>query len=313
MPIIVPGDGGGGGTPAPPSDERFTVSELVEETLGDLSGHTFNHGQVTSLQAPISATAREFQVTDAGVVSRGIAEIGNELVYVSTSEDGNCTVIPSGRGYRATQPSAWPEGTEVTFSPRFPRHTILQSINDTITDVYPHLFGVGVVEFAYSPVVEAFELPADVDGVLAVDWDPVGAQDSWYPIARYRFDGNASTDDFPTGKSLWLLSELTPGRTVRVHYRKRPSRVSLEQSFTASGLPESAWRCIKYGALHVLSASLTLGQLGVDTAVSAEYSRTRSLVAVDVSERFYALHIQYRDEARARLLDEHPIRVNYTR
>lgn len=307
MPILIPGDGSS--TPS----TRYTASELVEETLEHLSGYTADMGQVTWLTEDLDEASTTMKVAESDLVPRGIAEVGYELVNVASSSEGTVQLTPTGRGYRASQAQAWPADTEVTFAPRFPRHMVLKTLNDVIANIWPQLYGVAETTFAFQPTVLTFPLPADVEEVIGVEWDPVGPQDTWVPIDVYKFNRHAATADFPTGRSIDLGDGLTPGRTVRVRYMKRPTVIEAEGQFTDSGLATSAWNAIMYGALHRLAASLTLGQLGMQSAQANEYSRVRPINAVEVSQQYYALHVQFVNEERQRLQAENPIRINLTR
>jgi len=307
VPVLIPGGGGSS------SSSRYATRELVEETFGHLSGYTTNVGQVTSLSESLDEAASEFNIAEPGQVSRGVVEIDYELVYVAGSSNGLCTVLPTGRGWGSSSAATHEGGALVTFGPRFPRHAILQAINDVIENIWPQLYGVGETTFAFQPTVFTFPLPADAVDVLAVEWDPVGPQDSWVTIDHYRFNRNAASADFPTGRSIDLGDSLTPGRTVRVRYMKRPSAIDVEQAFEDSGLAVSAWPAIMYGALHRMAASLTLGQLGVASPGANELSRVRPLNAVEVAQQYYALHVQFLEQERTRLQAENPIRLSFGR
>lgn len=309
MPIIVnPGD-----TPTPtPVEGRYGASELVEEALQELSGHTADQGKVTTLAAPMTASDTAFTVSESGQVSRGLVEIDNELMYVATSVDGECTVLPGrGRGWGSSAPAAHETDALVTMSPRFPRHTILQRINDVLGNIWPQLYGSGETTFPFEATVITFPLPADAEEVLGVEWDPVGPQHSWVPISTYTFNRQANPAEFPTGRSIDLPQGLTPGRTVRVRYMKRPSTITLEDSFTDSGLETSAWPAVMYGALHRLASSLPLGQADVQTASAREFSRTRSLDITQLAEYFRGLHELEVEKERRRLQEANPIRISF--
>ena len=305
MPVLIPGDGG--------SSSRYSTSELVEETLGHLSGHTTNMGQVTYLSEGLTETDTQFRIAEASQVSRGVAEIDYELVYVATSSNGLCTVLPSGRGWASSTPVAHEEGALVTFGPRFPRHTILKAINDVIENIWPQLYGIGETEFNFQPVVQAFSMPADAEDVTNLLYKEVGPQKAWVPIDQFRFNRNAAPSEFPTRRSIILPPWLTPGRPVRVRYMKQPSTIDVEGAFEDSGLATSAWPAVMYGALHRLAASLTLGQLGVASPGANELSRVRPINAVEVSQQYYALHVQFLEQERTRLQAENPTRISFGR
>ncbi|WP_123788310.1 hypothetical protein [Phytoactinopolyspora halophila] len=306
MPLFIP-------TTAEPSVSiaRYTTQELVEEILGHLSGHTIDQGQMSFLTRNMNINDLQMHVDDLSGFSRGIAEVGFELVYVTSVDSNKCVIAPHGRGYRASFPAAWPEGTEVSFAPRFPRSTVLNELNDVISSVFPTIWAVGTTELTTDGVRRTYELPAETADILEVEWKPVGPTGSWENIDRYSFDSTAPTRDYKNGKSI-TLPHITPGRPVKVTYMARPSALPIEGEFTDTGLSETAWPAVKYGVLHRMAASLTLGMLENDSAQGQEYNRTgQRPVAAEVSDYYRALHQQYLSEEQSRLRTQVSTRVSF--
>ena len=57
-------------------------SELIDETALALTGYTSRQDQATYLTAPMSATDLTFTVADGTILTRGIVEIDEELIWV---------------------------------------------------------------------------------------------------------------------------------------------------------------------------------------------------------------------------------------
>jgi len=75
--------------------------DLIDETALSLTGYTNRQDQATYLTAPMSATDLTFTVADGTVLTRGLVEIDDELIWVdSFDRTSNVATIPSyGRGF----------------------------------------------------------------------------------------------------------------------------------------------------------------------------------------------------------------------
>ena len=111
-----------------------TFSQLTDQTLMQLYGYTTLQDQATYLTGALSATGLTVNVDDATAVSRGIVEIGDEIIWVDSldSSAGTLTVPPYGRGFRGTTASAHSIGDRVVSSPMFPRQMVKDALNDAI-------------------------------------------------------------------------------------------------------------------------------------------------------------------------------------
>jgi hypothetical protein len=284
---------------------------LIEETLSHLQGLTLDQGQVTWLTSDITSSETTIAVAHPDRVSEGVVEIGEELVFASSSDVSGVVVAPGfGRGYQKTTAAAWVTNTRVTMSPRFPRARIREAINYTIRNVYPRLFAVGKTEFNPSDQKITHSLPAEAERVLTVRQQAIGPYGYWTPIYGYKAN-DASTTEYATGKSIDIFTGLQPGQPVEVRYTKKPIVLTAGQAFTVSGLPDTAWPCVMYGAMHRLLSGVPAGLSGVDGVQAAEAQTRRRVSLGETAREFYALHVQLLNDERDRLLEEHDASSNW--
>lgn len=283
---------------------------LIEETLSHLLGLTLDQGQITWLTAGIDADDLTFGVADPAQLSTGVAEVGEELVYVSTSDVSGVTLAPFGRGYQRTTAATWPVNTRVTMSPRFPRARIREAINYTIKNTYPKLFAVGETELDPNGVKVTYELPVDAERVLTVRQQAIGPYGYWVPIHGYRVT-DASATEYPNRKAIDIFSGLQAGQPVQIRYMKRPVNLDPLDPFTDSGLAETAWPCVMYGTMHRLLTAVPAGLSGVDGVQAAEAQARRRVSLAEAAREFYALHVQLLTDERDRLLEEVDMSSNW--
>ena len=295
-----------------------TFEQLTDSTLLYLYGFTTLQDQATYLTASVSASALSIPVADATAISRGVLEIDDELIWADTVDTTGltATVPPYGRGFRSSTAASHASGTRVVSSPLFPRTLVKQAINQTITAVYPDLWGIGSTSFTFNPAVSAYALPAGTKKVLAVSWQTVGPTREWMPVRNWRLDPNANTTAWPTGVTLNVYDSITPGRTVQVTYAKQPSvLVNDSDDFsTVTGLPDSSEDVIRYGAAYRMVPFFDSPHL---SGMSAEADFAANLRPVGASAQLgrsmlQTYQIRLAEEAR-RLQDLFPIRAHYTR
>jgi len=295
-----------------------TFDQLTDQTLMYLYGFTTLQDQATYLTSGISASSTTIPIADATTISRGILEIDDELIWADTVDTTGltATVPPYGRGFRSTTAASHSSGTRVVSSPLFPRSLVKQAINQTITAVYPDLWGIGSASFQFNPAVSAYALPAGTKKVLAVSWQTVGPTREWMPVRNWRLDPNANTTAWPTGVTLNVYDSITPGRTVQVTYAKQPSvLVNDSDDFsTVTGLPDSSEDVIRYGAAYRMVPFFDSPHL---SGMSAEADFAANLRPVGASAQLgrsmlQTYQIRLAEEAR-RLQDLFPIRAHYTR
>lgn len=289
---------------------RFDADALVEETLAELSGHTLNQEQFTWLTDPINSSQLTIDVDDPTKVRHGLAEIGDELVWVASSESTGLVLAPFGRGAQGSTAQSHPVNTRVTYGPRFPRYRIRNKIDDLVRSVYPTIFAVATTTFpATSPAIVTYELPADVEDVLTVKQKTLGPSKDWRVLQNWRFDREANTTEFPNGRTIDIWDSVTPGRDIHVSYIKRPTPLVTEWSDT--GLNDSAWPAVMYGVLHQLVASQETGISGLNSVKAAEAQRRRGHSPAELSREYFAIHQQLLQEERIRLLADNEVTNNF--
>jgi hypothetical protein len=170
-----------------------SYSDLVDETLIALSGYTQRQDQATYLTQAMTDTQTTVVVADAGSLSKGLIEIGDELMWVESFDraTNTATLAPYGRGFRGTQKSPHSIGDRVTISPSFPRSVIAKQINNSITGVFPEIFGVYYTTFNFISSQNTYELPSEADEILQVRWQTTGPSQEWLPVRQYSMNKNA--------------------------------------------------------------------------------------------------------------------------
>ena len=199
--------------------------DLIDETALSLTGYTNRQDQATYLTAPMSATDLTFTVADGTVLTRGLVEIDDELIWVdSFDRTSNVATIPSyGRGFRDTTAAAHTAGTRVTITPSFPRSVIRRNLQQAIDAVYPDLFGTYYTIFNFQAAVTTYVLPDEAVDVLAVSWRTIGPSKEWLPVRHYRVDRTANPLVWNSGKTISIREGIIPGRPVMVTYTKKPT------------------------------------------------------------------------------------------
>lgn len=250
-----------------------TLLDLVNETHLLLSGYTQRQDQATSIISNMGATDLTFVVQNGTVLSRGLVEIDDELIWVDSFDKTSqtATVAPYGRGYRGTTAVAHTAGTRVTIAPTFPRSAIERNINAAIDAIYPDLFGTVSTTFKFSAARTTYPLPADCIDVMGISWQSIGPSKEWLPIRHYRVDRTADPATWGGSKTISISDGIIPGRTITVRYtNKPPTLVNLTDVFeSVTGLPSSAREVIVLGAAYRMAVYLDLGRVPATAAEAA--------------------------------------------
>lgn len=295
-----------------------TFSQLTDQVIMYLQGFTVAQDQSTYLTESVASGATTIKVNETSVVSRGVVEIEDELLYVdqvdSTSQ--NCSIPPYGRGFQGTTAAAHSSGARVTNAPMFPRVLVKQAINDSIRAVYPDLYGVGASAIAFSPAQTTYALPTGAEDVLAVAWQTTGPSEEWVPLRRYRVDKNAAPTEFASGASLSIYDSVMPGASIRVVYSMQPAALSSnsDEFTTVTGLPASSEDLIRLGAAYRLIPFLDSPHLqGMSS--EADFSANQRPTGGSAQLGRYMLQlyqVRLQEEIR-RLAAQYPPRSYYTR
>jgi hypothetical protein len=274
-----------------------------------LEGYSQQQQQYTYLTSSILSTDLTLSVADVSQISRGEIEInGQEIAYINTVNRtaNTAQVLPGGRGWAGSTAAAAPQNAMIENNPIFPYVRVVEAINDTIDRVYPDLFVISTTKINKLSVVYNYALPADCDEVISVRYQIIGPSQVYPWMRRWRFDGQASTTTFPTGKSIELLEDVTPGREMVVTYMKRPSELvnPTDDFVTVTGLPASSAEAIIYGACELLAPAFEGPRLLLNAAeVSERAQAVPPGSAAKISQYFHELFEARLQEERRKLYD----------
>lgn len=291
-----------------------TFDGLVKEVRQQLMGFTMNQESVSELVNAMADTDTTF-TCDLGTVtnlSRGIVEIDDELVLVkafdATSGVVNVMGLTNGRGYEGTVAASHAQHALVTASPAFPRARIKKAINDTIRGLYPHLVVFATTEITFNAAQVEYELPAGVDDVWYVVAKTVGPSKVSQPMPNWRYNPQARTADFASGKSIQLLDAIVPGQPVRVVYAHQPAQLTANtDDFTLTGFSERLTDLVVYGACKRLLPALESARLQQQSVEATERATLVPPYSATKAAGMYASLYQERlEEERARQMGEIP-------
>ena len=289
-----------------------TFGDLVEQTKSLLHSYTGVHEQVTWLTADCDSAVTALAVDNSTAVSRGISEIGQELIYVSVSGSGVLTLAPFGRGYKGSTAGAHLINDLVMFDPAFPTVEIKRALNQCLSAVYPQLYQIKTTTFTFGGAVAAYELPSDVERVLKVTWEPSGPSLYQATLSRWEYDPNGN---FTSGKSIYLHEAPEQGALVKVAYQAPFTQFAVDADTLATvGLPESALDLLLYGATSKLIRFLEPARLQAHSVENM--SRAQLMAPGDpgkVANQLYAMYQTRLAEELKKLLENNPPQLFFTR
>lgn len=292
-----------------------TFDQLVDDTISEVSSYVRNQESVTVLTQAAAIDDTVLTLDDAAQVSKGLIEIGDELVYVKSVNKtaGTVTVLPGARGWKGSTAVAHDVHALVRNNPLFPRVMVKRAINDTIKGI--DLKAIGNHTFEFDGTRYAYQLPSNFNDPVGVSWNAPDTTGVWPLIKRYRIDRNYYDEDTASeGQALVLLEYPMPGRNVRVQYTKYPTPLADASSFADSGLPASAEDVIRLGAMWRLISTVDPGKI-VATAPSADLVDTpvRATYGSDVARYIYQLFGVRLAEEKAKQADNYMSIIQYAR
>ena len=295
-----------------------SFSDLVDETLIALSGYTQRQDQSTYLTAAMTDTQTTMTVADAAVLSKGLVEVGDELMWVESFDRSTnvATIAPYGRGFRSTQKAPHSIGDRVTISPSFPKDVIRKQLNNAVTGVFPDLFGVFYTTFSFISSQNTYELPSEADEILQVMWQTTGPTQEWLPVRQYSINKNAYVGTFNTGKTISVYDGIVPGRTVHVVYSRQPQEMYLSSDDfeDVTYLPAYAKEPVVLGAAYRVAGYLDVSRLPGQTAEVDQIDQSSPIGSGGtVTRALFQLYQQRLAVASKRQQEDFPIRIRYGR
>lgn len=290
-----------------------TAQDLVHETRSHLL-----HGGRESLNK-LAATIDDNDTTvtfdfDLGPIQEGaVVSIGLERMYVwSVTESSKTAVVE--RGWDGSTADDHTDGDIVRVNSRFDDFAIFRALNEDIIDLSSPengLFQVATLDRTYSTTTYGYNLASDMIGEpLIVQAEYPGGTGNWMRLGGWRFDTNADSTDFASGKSLHLLGDQgSPGRTIRIVYRAAfDTFLALTDDLEDIGLPETCADIPPLGAAARLLAGRAVRRSDMDAQGNSRRAEEVSTTDALSSPRGLLAQRQMRINAEAaRLFAAYPV------
>lgn len=232
------------------------LRQLIDSISAKLQGFTRDQDQQTYLTAPIDSDDTSLTVNEPKLITQGIVEIEEELMWIQRVDNasGTVTVAPFGRGYLSTTAASHTANTAIMNNPKYPKSQIHAAIDDAVDSVFPDLYVLNNYEFTFVSARQTYEVPSTVQQIHRVTWETIGPSRTWLPLTAWRFDPQANTTRFPSGRTVDIPQVPIPGRTVRVTYMTPPTKFTdyTTDFATATGMNSTAEDVILYGACYRL-------------------------------------------------------------
>jgi len=289
----------------------LTLTDLTNAVMLELSGYTQTQEQASYITAAITSTDLSIPVADATNFSHGIVEIDDELIYVTSIDRSNnlLTVAPFGRGYGGSTAATHTINTKAVNSPLFPKVAIKRAINETVNALYPDLwqvsqatqvFTAGQVSYALAPTPQ-------VGDVMDITYqNPYSLE--YAPVRRWKYD------KYQDQIAVW--DSLPTGYTLYISYSSPPSTFTTDATTIANtGLPESCSDVIRLGTIIRLLPFVEIPNsaiIAADASFAANARISQTSAAALSRQLYQQFRIRVQEEA-ARLNQQYPVRVHYTR
>ena len=302
-----------------------TLEQMTDRIETLLHGYSMNTESTTWLVAPASSTSISISVNDSSIVSRGFVQIGDELMYVNSTNniDNILNLAPWGRGQRGSVAVEHDNLSKVVVAPVFPRYEIKKAINDTINSVYPQVFAIGQYQFNYIAARTTYDIPDEVQNILTVTHSVIGPSKEWLPVRAWQIDRTANPTAFGDGTnfghSLSVYSPIVPGRPVNVAFAKRPSLFDInstasQEMSTVTGLPSYAEDVLIYGAAFRMVSFLDPSRLGPLSAEADVLDNQRGPQSGANAARFlFNVYSTRLNEVAENMRRQFPVRSHYQR
>lgn len=282
------------------------MSNLTDAALAEAYGYAQTVDRTTYLSVAIDADDLTVTVADAGGFSRGMVQIGDELLMVDEVDRANNVLTigsVAGRGLRGTTAEAHSIGDLVTMAPSIPRHQAVVAVEEAIRGA-SGLFRVASVTIPAVGSQTAYAVPSEAKHILNAQWYPPGPSDEWLSLRRYRHDKYAN--------QILVHDGVAPGCDIRVTYAADPLVPTQAQDFSVTGLPDSCADVIRLGAIWRIVSFLEPYNLLAKSAEMEAMDRQKTPGnRLRVSQYYYGLYQQRLAQEIGSLQSAYPIRVSF--
>jgi len=305
-----------------------TLEQLTDRVDTLLHGYSLNMESTTWLTGAVTTTTQTtISVYDSNVVSRGFIQVGDEIMYVNSTNniDNTLTLAPWGRGQRGTIAAEHDNSSKVMIAPLFPRYEIKRAINDTLNAMYPDVFAIGQYQFPFIAARTTYDVPDVIQNILSVTHHVIGPSQEWLPVRAWQLDRTANPAQYGTngafGHTLGIYSAVVPGRIVNVAYSKRPTLFDITQLpsvtqeySTVTGMPDYSEDVVIYGAAFRMISFLDPSRLGALSAEADVLDNQRGARSGENAARFlFNVYNTRLKEVAENQRRQYPIRSHYQR
>ena len=303
----------------------YTLAQMMDEVLINLSGYTYQQDRSTYLVSPVTTTTSPsssptiLSLGSAQDLGKGVVEIDEELLWIDSVDRvaATATISPYGRGYLGTTATTHAVDAKVTISPIFPKYSIQKAINDTIHAVGGAIYATKQTTFTYNAAVTTYSFSnLSIENILAISWQDIGPTKEWIRVKRWDFDPYADVDTWGNNTQTVTIGDvIIAGRTVKVMYATSPSvfTASNQDFTTQTGLPESVKDVVILGAAYRLLQYLDPARAAQYSPQADEIDAKRPFGASNTAVRqLFALYTQRLNEERSKQQNQYPPRVHYS-
>jgi len=298
-----------------------TLTDIINEVTLNLAGYTYQQDRTTFISSPVSTTTQtSLSLGSTESIGKGIIEIDDELLWIDTFDRvaNTATVAPYGRGYLGTTAATHTANSKVTIAPTFPRFSVKRAINDTIRALGSSIFAAETTTFTFVGAQNTYDFDGlNIQNILDMSYQSIGATKEWIPIRRWRFDSVADATTWgATAQTVSIYDYVTSGRTVKVVYATDPTEFTADnQVFTTqTGLPASCKDVVVLGASYRLLTYLDPARAAQQSPQADETDSKRPYGASQTATRqLFTLYTQRLQEEVLRQQNYYPIRVHYSR
>lgn len=228
-----------------------TLAQLVNRTQRQLLSGVVEERNKLAGALTATATSVVFQYELAGIRAGSIIQVDSELMYVWEVNTGTKTATVE-RAFNGTIGAAHLTSAYVIVNPRFPRHQIIEAINDELQDLSSPmhgLFRVKSVDINYNGSDRMINFPVVEDVIDLTEVRIRYLSTDYLKVPKVALTRNLPTSDFGSGIALTINQTVRSGQ-LRVSYKTGFGRLVNESDDVQAiaGYPLSAEDILVIGA-----------------------------------------------------------------
>lgn len=228
-----------------------TLAQLINRTQRQLLSGTVEERNKLSGSLTATATSVVFQYELNGIRAGSIIQVDSELMYIWEVNTGTKTATVE-RAFNGTVASAHLTSAYVIVNPRFPRHQILEAINDELSDLSSPmngLFRVKSIDINYNGSDRMINFPVIEDVIDLTEVRIRYLSTDYLKVPKVALTRNLPTSDFGSGIALTINQTVRSGQ-LRVSYKTGFGRLINESDDVQAiaGFPLSAEDLLVIGA-----------------------------------------------------------------